>query len=226
MPAKRKKGGKGKYKRAKRTFPPKAVICYAPQICPDVMRVQLPYSLRKSAVGGGAVDIVDFVLRGNGPNDPDFAVGGQQPIGFDEWSAFYRRYRVTASKVELFAINDAAVSAFAYIVAQNTSSGIVDKNLVGENQFVKLVNVGQDGASNTGNLSMYLSTAQVRGGPQDIVQYEQDLSALTGTTPTQEWFWHVGAYGMGDSNTNFDVDLELRVTYYIDFYDRQTLSRS
>lgn len=205
---------------------PKANICYTPSVCPDVMSVQLKYSVRKTPQGGGTVDIGDFVFRGNGAYDPDFASGGQQPMGFDQWSAFYRRYRVKAVKTNVLFINNAAVTAIGYISPLNTSAAITDKNIATENQYSKTVNLGQDAGNNQGNLTHYISTAKMRGGPADIVSYEQDLSALNSTVPNQEFYIHVGAYGVGSSNVNFEVDCEVTLTYYIEFYDRESLVRS
>ncbi len=130
------KGGK-KYSRKAIPKTPKAVICYCPQVCPDVMRVQLKYNGRKTSNGGGTVNIEDYIFRGNSCFDPDFAVGGDQPLGFDEWSALYRRYRVIACKADVDFINDAGVSAFGYVTAENTSSAYTDRSNAMEPFFKK-----------------------------------------------------------------------------------------
>lgn len=225
MAYKRKNGGK-KYKRAKKKKMEKAVICYCPTVCPDVMSVSLSYNAQKQALGSGVVSILDFVFRGNSCFDPDFATGGQQPLGFDEWSSFYRRYRVKGAKIRVHYMNNAAVTAVGYIVANNTSAAFIQRANTMELPYMQSANLGQDAGNNQGDLTMYKSTAQVRGGPQDIVQYEQDLSALNTSNPNQEWFFHVGAYGIGPSVNNFDVDMDILVTYYVEFYDRETLARS
>lgn len=215
-----------KYKTYKGKDEPKAVICKCPRVCPDVMQVQLHYNAQKSAAGGGALPIDDYVFRGNGCFDPDFAVGGAQPLGYDQWSAFYRRYRVRGSKITVRCSNNAAIDATAYIVAMNTSSGIVDRNQIMEMTYSKFTPLSNDAGQPAIQHELYCSTAQVRGSPADIVQYEADLSALVTTTPTQEWFWHVGGIGYGSSANNFDINMDITVTYYVDFYDRETLSRS
>lgn len=233
MPGKRKSNKKAtgyaltKYKKGKYKKQDKAVICYCPQICPDVMRVQLKYVARKSPSGNTVVDIQDFVFRGNGCFDPDFATGGQQPLGFDEWSAFYRKYRVTGCKVALTCVNDSDSAVHAYIVMNNTSTAFTDKNQLIEQQYTnhKVVARTGDGPATT-SLSMYKSTAKVRGGPVDVVQYQNGLAALTSANPNLEWFVHVGAYAQGNGSTTFSTDIEVLLTYYIDFFDRQTLIRS
>lgn len=222
----KRKGGEKKYKRTKKKKVPKATICYSPTVCPDVMSVALSYNAQKQALGGGTVTILDYVFRGNSCFDPDFATGGQQPLGFDEWSSFYRRYRVKGAKIRVHYMNDASISAVGYIVASNTGAAFIDRANTMELPYMESTNLGEDAGNNQGNLTLYASTAQVRGGPKDIVQYEQDLSAFNTSNPNQQWYFHVGAYGIGPSTNNFDVNMDILITYYVEFYDRETLSRS
>jgi len=46
--------------------------------------------------GGSAVSLF---FRANGPYDPEYAVGGHQPMGFDQMSLLYNHYVVLGSKV-------------------------------------------------------------------------------------------------------------------------------
>lgn len=205
----------------------KAIILYCPQICPDVMRVQLKYVARAAPSGGAVVDISDNVYRGNGAFDPVFAVGGGQPIGFDQWSAFYRKYRVTGSKVELKLLNDSDSTVYAFIVANNTSALFTNKDQLIEQQYAKSKLCARKNSGTTqANLSMYMSVAKVRGRPADIVEYEQGYAALNTANPNLEFFWHIGAYAQGSNSTNFATDYEAVITYYIDFFDRETLVQS
>lgn len=226
MPGKRQKKNGGHYERKNDKDSQKAVICYCPQVCPDVMQVQLHYNLGKAAQGLGAVSIVDFVIRGNSPFDPDFAVGGQQAMGFDQWSAFYRRYRVLGSKIDLSATNDSAVNAAFGVVPLNTSSALISATQLLETQYNKQKYVGGDASKGVDRLTSYISTAKMRGGPHDIVHYESDLTSVVTGNPTEQWYWHMYAYGIGAGATNFDCTLIATITYYVQFYDRETLVRS
>lgn len=224
MPSKRKsKNASKKYKRAKYPSLPKAVVCYCPQVAPDVMKVQLKYTARKNATSG-TLNVDDYVFRGNGLFDPDFAAGGQQPMGFDQWAAFYKRYRVTACKVTVQGQADAAETSGIGISALTTSSALINLDQLHEAQYNKHLVIGQDGAQGGRNkLSMYMPTAIIRGGPHDIVQYDDQLSSLTSTNPGQEWFFHVYGFGQG---VNFASNMTIELVYYVEFYDRTTLTRS
>jgi len=190
------------------------------------MRVQLSYNTRQNALGGGIFSIQDFVYRGNSLFDPDFAVGGAQPAGFDQWSAFYRRYRVRGVKVILQATTDSAINAGFGITCNNTSSSFTDRDIAIESMCSKNAVLGGDAMHGIGKLEMYVSTAQVRGGPSDIIDYETDLTALISDNPVQQWYIHTFAYGLGSSGTNFEVNLDTKLVFYCEFYDRETLPRS
>lgn len=224
------KYGKGKkFKKYKRMSVPndsKPVICYAPTVCPDIMRVRLCYNERITSAGGGTVPIVDFVFRGNSPFDPQFALGGGQPMGFDQWAAFYRKYRVIASKLVVKYSNNAAIEAFGYVSAANTSAAYTDRSAMNERVYTKTVNIGTDTVQGVGEIEYYMPTNVIRGGPSDLVRYNPNLSALTTANCNEQWYWHVGAYGVGASVNNYDVNCDVSVYYYVEFFDRETLGRS
>lgn len=232
MPAKKNNNKKrkrnGKYSRASLTkVSPKAVICYCPKTCPDVMRVQLRYISRIGPSGGAIVDIQDFVYRGNGPFDPEFAAGGSQPMGYDQWSAFYRKYRVRAAKITVKTVNNSDSAVWAFIAALNTSSAITNRSQLAEFEYSTTKPIARKGSGDAKNeISMYVTTAEIRGRPHDIVDYESGLASLNNTVPSLGWFFHVGAYAQGGNSTTFDTSQEVMVTYYMDFFDRETLLRS
>lgn len=74
-----------------------------PTLMPDRLRVPLKYDQRiviTSTVGA----LVTQIYRGNSCYDPDYTGGGQQPVGFDQWSAFYASYMCYASKITVTAM--------------------------------------------------------------------------------------------------------------------------
>lgn len=52
----------------------------------------------------------EILWRANGIYDPRVAVGGHQPMGFDQWSVLYNHYVVVGSKITIKVINDTTVS--------------------------------------------------------------------------------------------------------------------
>lgn len=226
MAYKGKKRQRTHYKRKEADKQAKAVICRTPGVCPDVMCVQLSYNTRQNALGGGAVPIVDFVYRGNSCFDPEFAIGGAQPMGFDQWAAFYRRYRVKGIKVILQGAADAAINAGMGIAIMNTSSNLTDRDNAIEQRYGVNKLLGSDSSHGVDTLEYYIPTHVIRGGPRDLVQYEQDLTALVNTNPAQQFFVHTYAYGVGASGNSFEVNLDTKLIYYVEFYDRESLPQS
>lgn len=79
---------------------------------PQSMNVKLKYADRAliaTSISGSSVS----VIRLNSLFDPDFGVGGHQPMGFDQYAAFYNRYRVNAVKIKMTLFNDSDPSALA-----------------------------------------------------------------------------------------------------------------
>ena len=117
-----KKTKKRKYTKKKSVIPRSPSRLSYPGVCPDVMQVQLTYS-RSGAFTGAAPR--SNVFRGNSCFDPDFSGVGAQPRGFDQWKAFYRRYRVIASKCTARGGTVAASNASGLVVtALNTNTVI------------------------------------------------------------------------------------------------------
>lgn len=54
--------------------------------------------------------------------DPDFSGAGVQPIGFDQWAAFYTRFRVVSVNIRLLMVNVTNVPCLAGWVAHTNST--------------------------------------------------------------------------------------------------------
>lgn len=204
----------------------KAVILRTPQICPDVMRVKLPYVSSLQLDGGGVATLVGHVYRLNSIFDPDFTGVGSQPLGHDQWAAFYRSYRVRGCKITIRAMSDSAQPCTVGIVPLNTNTILSTREQYQEQTKSKFLPVGIDTSNGVSMFSSYGSVAEVYGGPSNIVDYDDNFRATMGTNPTTQLFWHVFATGFGTGNSNFDVQVQVELEYYVDLFQRETLSRS
>jgi len=222
-------GAKRAYKKRKYTkkavsIPKRPSRLSYPGICPDVMCVQLKYN-RAGAFTGAAPQ--SNVFRGNSVFDPDYSGVGAQPRGFDQWKTLYRRYRVIASKVTARGGTIAASNASGIVVtALNTNTVIGNPVDALESNFAECSKVGTSQGDSSMTVTNYKSTATVRGGPKDLVQYESDLSALVSANPAQQWYWHVLLYNADGTTGTVDSNINVEIIYYVEFYDRETLSQS
>lgn len=220
-----KKGSKKrKYTKKAVSIPRSPSRLHYPGVCPDVMSVQLKYSRNGAFTGTGQAS---NVFRGNSCFDPDFTGIGSQPRGFDQWKLFYRRYRVIASKCTARASTIAANNSTGLVItALNTNTVLTSPIDALESNHAKASKVTSSAGTSDMMVSNYKSTASVRGGPYDIVQYETDLSALTSTNPLQQWYWHVTAYNADGSTGSIDTNVNVEIIFYVEFFDRETLTQS
>lgn len=63
-----------------------------------------------------AVPLANYYYLANGLNDPQVAVGGHQPLGFDQWCQFYSKYIVIASVMRLRVANTSSLPSSSNIV--------------------------------------------------------------------------------------------------------------
>ena len=205
---------------------PKAVISYCPQICPDVMRVRLPYVESRELSGGGLSSVSGFVFRGNSLFDPSLTGIGNQPLGRDEWSNFYRRYRVLGSKLTVrYSPASSGVVMSGGVIPLNTAAVITSASQYQEQQYAKFIPLGNPNATGQGVISMYVSTDQIRGMPKGGTRVNADLSSLTSDNPINQWYWHIAAVA-DDGATSWSCYFVAEIEYYVELYDRETLSRS
>lgn len=192
-------------------------------VCPDVMAVQLKYTSSGTLSG---IAPQSLVFRGNSVFDPDFAVGGQQAYGHDQWSAFYRRYRVIGSaiSVEAYVTDSGQVGQIA-VIPLNTSSAILSNAIGFEYPKATFSKAGLTGNGQI-SVSNYVKTADIRGVPPVGVKIEADYSAAISANPAKEFYWHVVLSELAQSLNSITTDVRVTLTYYVEYFDRETLIRS
>lgn len=159
----------------------------------------------------------NVVYRVNGLHDPEDAVGGQQPRGYDELSALYKKYRVRRACIEVWA------------VSANSSTGgnliITMKNNNAHSAAIKTVM--EDPESVIGLMSsekpVYLKKeVDLR---KYMLDYDVDdyVGEAGSTLPHEQYFFHVSAVDLGSAGgTTNPVAMNIRVTYEAEFFDPKT----
>jgi hypothetical protein len=67
---------------------------------PITTQVKLPYVGHATLTPGSAGAPAYVFLRAGSCYDPEYSVGGHQPLGFDQWSTFYNHYTVVGSTLK------------------------------------------------------------------------------------------------------------------------------
>lgn len=192
---------------------------------PPLMRTQLTYS-----TGIGYFDKTlaantnaSFLFRGNGLFDPDYQVGGQQPMGFDQWSTLYRHYRVLGSKIEVtlgqgalsvVALNSGGAETTGYVFdAQNSTSFARSKYSVGHTL----------GGTMAGNIVLkdYQRSDVITGFDKN----EDNLSSQVNSDPGTVWYWIV-TFCNGSATVATTYSFHVRITYYVEFFHPYLTSQS
>lgn len=71
---------------------------------PRQRMAKLRYVARINLNPGAGNSVAHAVYRGNDLYDPSYALGGHQPMGFDELTEIYQKYRVVGSKFRVSAL--------------------------------------------------------------------------------------------------------------------------
>lgn len=195
------------------------------EVCPDSVKVPLRYSYRASYSGAVAANQI-FNL--NSLFDPDRTGVGHQPLGFDQWSAFYNRYRVDKVHVEIDFTNATTVFTDCLVVASNDSTPITTATLFASaaeapfswNKMMAMSpSVGQVRYSRTFDL------AAIAGATKAKYRIDDSYQAVTTASPTEALVLHVAMQDIGFT-TNIATGLRVRLTYFTEFWDRNQLTQS
>lgn len=217
---------RNRYRRKKRNKMTTVVIPRN-RVQPDRLFVKLAYNdikLLQSLVGSG----IEHVYRANSCFDPDFTGTGEQPNGYDQWSNFYNRYRVHASKIEVkFIVTNTTTpdNAIGVSVTPSSESGVLGifEDYIG-NAYSKWEVVGPNTGSSRADINNYVSISKFQGKPG--VKYDDVNTALVTANPARQTFWHIFAQTMNTGSGTTNIRYITRITYYVEFFDRKSLDES
>jgi len=171
-----------------------------------------------------------FSMRANSVFDPDplLATGGIS--GFSEWGTFFRIYRVTAVQLRWEVINVPTNPPIVVgIVPSSTVPTAATRttviNLL-ENKFVSPIrSISVSGGMDRAVINYHLSLRQFVGNP--TVLTDRDYAGFMGSSPgnpSQVIFLNFIAYCPSSSVLTVNVVSNLKITYFCNLSDRQTLS--
>jgi len=193
---------------------------------PDAIMVKLKY-VSQIKIDTTSAFFYDQIYRGNTLFDPDLTNVGHQPMGYDQWAAFYNRYRVLACAAKLNIINEAAGPPCHVVFGPSTSatpySGDLQEAL--EQPRAKYVGPLEVASRRAHSMKHYMTTSEVFGVPAEAVKDENDYSAATSTSPNKIWYWHLSLVST-DVSSDLLITWNLELTYYCMFQDRVALANS
>lgn len=184
-----------------------------------------------TTVGAGAGQ--SYHYNGNSIFDPFAAAGGHQPYGYDQWLAFYSRYRVYGSKISVsFAVQPtlALQQAANLYVVPVTNNSVVSFASLREMPRCRGRMYTPQYARGPARIKHYASTAQIWGVSKATAATNQEFSADMGADPAAPWYWWVRVQGNSEVANVFSAGTTLNytviLTYYVVLYDRKWLEQS
>lgn len=224
----RKRRGMGR----KRAYRPKRRYAYrknvtklSTAIVPDKALVKFPYILSKNmATMGGASRMTS--IRLNSLYDPDSSGIGHQPLGTDQWAAFYQRYRVykVTYDITVCAINETCPAGIVAVRTSKFENGI-DTDWYEQPRTRRKV-IGNGAGQNRVNFRGSVNIPHVLGLSALQYKTETPTSATFSDSPNIEAFMLIGVspFDVNANYTGFQVFAKL--TYHAELFNRLELSLS
>jgi hypothetical protein len=182
-----------------------------------------------------------WAYRGNSIFDPYAGAGGHAPYSSEQWTNFYKRYRVFGSSIKVTcAYNRSANSSTAdninginlYVVPVTDSTIVFQSTLDEMPRCRKRFNWATY-QNRPSRIKHYATTRQIFGVSKATASTNAEFSALTGPTgtgsdPSAQWYWWIAATKPFDAVSTVVQQLMWRVeiTYYVVLYDRKWLDQS
>lgn len=218
---KRKRGRKRAYNRVPRNY-----IGYASGM-PKTRRAKLRYTTVSNHTGALAT-MVNTQFRANGCHDPEVAVGGHQPMAWDNWKALYNHYVVVGSKitVKVSAQHNAARTPTVvglYLADDSTIpytsyDGLIESRK-GTYTFVQIAQDTVQTLTNTFGAKKFFNLTDVKDNVQRI-------GTTTEADPTEQAIYYIYSQSIGMAGTSLDLNIIVTVDYIVDFSEPKDLAQS
>jgi hypothetical protein len=190
---------------------------------PDRMITTLQY-FEAPSPGLNGISSWGVRFRATSPFDPSFA-GSLQAKGFAEFASIYASYRVLKSKIKVIyapILNTDSVSVT--VLPLNADPGALPSaaTIIGwpTNPY-SLTKVAGAGGSPAIELTNTMTTAKMFGS--EMVNVDDNFSALTSADPNNNFFWGIGLYGNITYANNGGL-VFVYIDFDVQFFDRKILA--
>lgn len=191
---------------------------------PDSVYVKLNYC-EQVDISAIAVSYMPYVFRGNSLFDPNQTGTGHQPLYFDQYAAMYYKYRVLGSAVRIDVINNSPTSALFYVCEPNTEiSTLTDLSTLYEQSRAGAPKLVPIAARISSRMKKYCSTRKACGLTKSQL-FDDTFAAEVTANPSNVWYWNL-LFGSIDESTVPVGYFMIKITYYVQFFDRKLVAQS
>lgn len=196
----------------------------------------LMYGVTNQVITGAGATVGTVTYIANGLYDPEQALGGTQPRGFDQLMGLFDRYCVTGVKIEAWFMNRSAAAVTGthqYLcgVLYSEKDDSVDSKYVLENPNCSIAREilgpiqGVDGATEiyagpSTYASLYVDLVKMKGNGQKRVEYINDDTHQGSASANPDDLGYLKIFGFqpGDQSAgSFTAKACVRITYYATF---------
>lgn len=226
MPMKRKAWKrKSKPRFRKRKFGP-TITALKAAVVPDRLIVRLPY-VNQSSITAAAGIPLDTQFRLNSIYDPEVAVavGQSQPLGTDQWSAFYNRYRVIGVNVYLMARNTNSDACYVGICANNDSGNLLTEAAYEQSRTTLKMVGATAGGHDVAIFKKYYNLANLTGRPKVAYISDDRYQAEFTADPLEAIHLHIMTQPASAALAT-SIHYSLKMVYLVELFDRKALAQS
>jgi len=165
-------------------------------------------------------ETLTYVYSGNSIFDPEVTSGGERPVGYNEWSDFYSKYRVVGSSISvtLQALSAMGLCVYPAIFNGNAASYA---DAVSQ-QYAKYVMVGGSSGFNVKRIFHKMGTSKIFG---QKIRQDDLYTANFGANPSAAWYWNL-YFDTGVSGTEISATITVRIAYHTELFRRKVANRS
>lgn len=193
-------------------------------VVPDRSAVKTKYVIATNDLNLAANTFTQKIFNANNAADPGGSLDTVKALGYATWQAFYKYYRVYASKcvamVSGDGVGDCPINVAIVPSADNTGftawTSAIAQPYSKNNHF--------SAGPMVVTVANYMTTEKIFGLNKKTIETDANFwsnSDIT-TGPAFKWYWDVVVYNQSEAIT-MDVELVVTITYYVEFFARRPL---
>jgi hypothetical protein len=185
---------------------------------PDRLRLKQKYS----EIVYISTSPTNTTYRANGMFDPQVAVGGHQPLYFDQLSQLYARFKVISASCNIEGINRGGSDAWGICIYPSSDPAPLGYLNALEQQFHIPNTIVPVAQGDVKRLSSYEKSAKMIGTK---LFDDQSWGSVT-ADPVSLWYFHIDVQNLASIPTTTQGEFRVVIEYYAEWFDRFAVTAS
>lgn len=191
-------------------------------LVPDRLIIPFSYKDNISLTPLGTAVWSYKTFRLNSIYDPDYdLVNGHQPLGYDQWSVFYNRYRVYKAKVSVTIMNEDGGGVQVGLVGYNAEQYPMPNTDAAFEQphTVSKVLSSANGMNKT-TLTKTFDIPRIRGNSHLQYKTSPTVAGIFGANPNDQVLCSIITHALDDLSQSTML-AQVQIVYYCELFDRR-----